>query len=290
VADLQAEPSAQAWRSDHLAVAAAIAAVASPIAFLLFGWIAGAVFTATAAAISVVVVLTVRIERFELERRAHDAEAGLAAERNAKARFLSILSHDLRQPIHALSLYTAALRKRVETDEARGIVDKIDRAAQSSAELVTRVDDYARFVAATLTPMPETCALQAILDQVSASYPSVAIAKTELMVRTTPRLLRPAISRLADNAVRYGGGGRIELHEDGETVEIIVIDQGPGIALEDQERIFQEFVRLEGARHEGLGLGLPVARSLARALGDDVRVVSKPGEGARFSVRAPIAR
>jgi signal transduction histidine kinase len=287
----EAQGDALGWRSDQIAIAAAAAAVASPIAFILFGWLAGAAIAALAAAIAVVVFLTVRIERLELERRASDAESALNAERGGKARFLSVLSHDLRQPIHALSLYTAALNKRVETDEARGILDKIDRAAQSSAELISRIDAYARFAAKTLEPNIEVSALQPILDEVSKNYPGVAAPQAGLQVRTDARLLRVTLERFADNAVRYGGGGRIEVREDGDSAEISVVDDGPGIPAEEHERIFEEFVRLGGARQpEGLGLGLPIARRIAKVLNTDVEVKSASEQGARFSVRAPIVR
>jgi signal transduction histidine kinase len=287
----EAQPEALAWRSDQIAIAAAAAAVASPIAFILFGWLAGAAIAALAAAIAVVVFLSVRVERLELERRANEAEGALMAERGGKARFLSVLSHDLRQPIHALSLYTAALNKRVETDEARGILDKIDRAAQSSAELISRIDAYARFAAKTLEPNIEVCALQPILDEVSKNYPGVAAPQTGLQVRTDAKLLRVILERFADNAQRYGEGGRIEVREDGDSAEISVVDNGPGIPEEEHERIFEEFVRLDGARRpEGLGLGLPIARRIAKALNTEVEVQSAPGQGARFSVRAPIVR
>lgn len=289
MADSEAE-APQAWRSDQIAIVAAIAAVASPIAFILFGWLAGAVIAALAAAISVLVFLTVRMERLDLERRAIDAEDALTSERGAKARFLSVLSHDLRQPIHAMSLYTAALNKRVETDEARGIVTKIERAAQSSAELISRIDAYARFAAKTLEPNIETCLLQPILDEVAKSYSKLSIPSTALRVRTDAKLLRVILDRLADNADRYGGGGRIEVREIGDVAEITVADDGPGVPTTDHERVFEEFVRLDGARRtDGLGLGLPIARRIAKVLGTDVGIAASE-QGARFSVTAPIVR
>lgn len=285
------EPEPTSWRSDQLAIGAAVATVASPVAFLFFGWLIGAAVAGVAAALSVVVFLSARVERLELEQRAREAETALTRERGAKARFMSVLSHDLRQPIHAMSLYITALNKRVESEEARGIVDKIDRAAQAAATLISNVDAYARFDARVFEPKIEPCALQRILDEVSSAYPGVSAPTTALRVRTDEALLRGTLNRLAENAERYGGGGRIEVREDGDVAEISVVDDGQGITTDQHERIFEEFVRLDGARRgEGFGLGLPVARRLGKLLNTDVRVKSTPGEGATFSVRVPIAR
>ena len=150
---------------------------------------------------------------------------------------------------------------------------------------------YAQFDAKSLTAEFETVPLQTILDAVAAEYPGVQASITDLHVRTDARLLKHLLDRLADNAVHYGEGGKLTAEEDGDDVEIALTDNGPGIEPEDQARVFEEFVRLHGARRaDGLGLGLSIAQRFATVLHTEVRLTSKPGEGARFSVRVPLVR
>jgi signal transduction histidine kinase len=97
---------------------------------------------------------------------------------------------------------------------------------------------------------------------------------------------------LIGNAVRYSPRDAIvwlRLQRDGDRVYAIVADQGKGIAPEDQERIFAKFERVDTSEPGGSGLGLYIARRLARAMGGDLTVDSAPGEGARFILRLPAA-
>ena len=75
---------------------------------------------------------------------------------------------------------------------------------------------------------------------------------------------------------------------DHKTPSVAVADQGPGVALADQARIFERYERLEGSS-EGIGLGLAISRRLARAMGGDVTLDSTPGQGARFTLSLPAA-
>jgi signal transduction histidine kinase len=100
------------------------------------------------------------------------------------------------------------------------------------------------------------------------------------------------VMNLIANAVRYSPeGGQVWLRTDreGDLVALIVADQGKGIALEDQPRIFEKFERVDPSEPGGTGLGLYIARRLARAMGGDVAVDSAPGQGARFTFTLPAA-
>jgi len=95
---------------------------------------------------------------------------------------------------------------------------------------------------------------------------------------------------LIANAVRYtpeGGQVWIRTEREGDIAAIVVADQGKGIAPEDQERIFGKFERVDPAEPGGTGLGLYIARRLARAMGGDISVDSAPGQGARFTFTLP---
>jgi signal transduction histidine kinase len=94
------------------------------------------------------------------------------------------------------------------------------------------------------------------------------------------------------NAIRYspeGGSVWIRAAEEGDRVGIVVADQGKGIAQADQERIFEKFERVDPLEPGGTGLGLYIARRLARAMGGDIAVDSAPGQGARFTFTLPRA-
>ncbi|TAL21213.1 MAG: ATP-binding protein [Nitrospirae bacterium] len=101
-----------------------------------------------------------------------------------------------------------------------------------------------------------------------------------------PTLIRIALSNLLDNAVKYSGGGAVELSgsaDDGH-VKFAVGDEGPGLNGVDIERLFQRFARGTAKKVSGAGLGLYVARSIARLHGGDVSAHNKPGGGAVFEL------
>jgi signal transduction histidine kinase len=105
--------------------------------------------------------------------------------------------------------------------------------------------------------------------------------------RGRPDGLRRALRNLIENAVRYGERARVRLEFSAEWLEIVVEDDGPGIPVEDQERVFAPFVRLESSRNRatgGVGLGLAIARSIARSHGGDVVVANRAGTGGAAGV------
>lgn len=221
---------------------------------------------------------------------AEDARAKAAASDVAKTRFLAVASHDMRQPLHALTLYLTALERRVETPEARDIVAKMDRAVQSMIGMFASLLDLARLQAGVITPAMIDAPLQPIFESVTAQHPDgkVEVMPTLLAVHSDPQLLERVISNLIANAVKHAGSARVQAHAENKHVIVTVADEGPGIAPEDQDRIFNEFERL-GAKSEGLGLGLTIVRRLAELLGIEVKLESAPGQGSRFMLRIPSA-
>ena len=98
------------------------------------------------------------------------------------------------------------------------------------------------------------------------------------------------LMNLITNAIRYtplGGQVWIRSEREGDLAAIIVADQGKGVAVEDQERIFDKFERVDSNEPGGTGLGLYIARRLARAMGGDLSIDSAPGQGARFTFTLP---
>jgi signal transduction histidine kinase len=225
---------------------------------------------------------------------AEQARASATASDLAKTRFLAAASHDMRQPLHALTLYLNALSRRADTDESRNIVAKAERAAHSLSGMFSTLLDLARIQASVIKPQIEVFPLQDLIDRVVAEHPGADLRAdaTTIEVRSDHGLLERLLRNLVSNALKHGGGAaRISVTTRDAMCEIAVSDNGPGIAPEDQQRIFDEFVRLDGrASSEGLGLGLPIVQRIAELLGHDLELHSAPGEGATFIVRVPIER
>ncbi len=117
---------------------------------------------------------------------------------------------------------------------------------------------------------------------------------TELRLDADPTRIAQILSNLLDNARRYtppGGAITVDIHRRADAAEVTVTDSGPGIPDDQRERIFERLVRLDAGRardHGGAGLGLPIARALARAHGGELVCLPHDG-GARFRLTLPLA-
>ncbi len=223
---------------------------------------------------------------------AEEARVKAANSDLAKTRFLSVASHDMRQPLHALALYLSALDRRVEGAEARDILTKMERATNSMITMFATLLDLARVQAGTIDPEIADFALQDVFDRIVAENPGgrVEAEPTSLSLHSDPALIERALRNLVANALKHGGGNaRISATAINGRAEITVADDGPGISAADQARIFDEFVRLEGRGGEGLGLGLSIVKRIGEALDMPIEVQSARGEGARFTLRPLLA-
>ncbi|MBI3437253.1 MAG: CHASE3 domain-containing protein [Proteobacteria bacterium] len=223
------------------------------------------------------------------------AHAKAAASDLAKTRFLATASHDMRQPLHAMTLYLSALNRRVQTQEAREIVKKMERAAESMAGMFATLLDLARIQAEVIEPEVSDFRLQDVIDGLIAEHPGADIvARYDIpspSVHTDQMLLARLLRNLISNGLKHGGGSvRIVTTPVGGRLQISVIDRGFGIAPEDQSRVFDEFVRLEGkGASEGLGLGLAIVQRISELLGLQLSLQSAPQQGATFSIQVPMA-
>jgi len=222
------------------------------------------------------------IELENLYRAARDAEL-------AKSRFLAVASHDMRQPLHALTLYLAALARRVDNEEARDILAKMERATESMITMFGTLLDLARIQAGVVNPEIAPFALQDVFECIAAEHTQgeLDVQPTTITLYSDAALIERALRNLVTNAIKHGGGkARLSAQAVGDRAEIVVADNGPGIAKEDQARIFEDFVRIErrGASG-GLGLGLSIVKGISAALDVPVEVESEPGRGARFILR-----
>ncbi len=239
----------------------------------------------------------------ENQRRAR-AEAQLRDLHAAKTRFLAHTSHDLLQPINAARLFVAALQQKVARGGWREMVEDInnvDSALNSAEELIGALREISRLDAGGLTPNREHFNINQLLRALAIECQAMASARQlrlhyiscSVWVYSDRYLLRRILQNFLSNALRYTLRGRVVLgcRRRPGSLEIQVWDSGPGIAAAEQERIFEEFVRLapvEKGTDKGLGLGLSIARRSAELLGHPVRLHSEEGRGALFSVRVPL--
>ncbi|MEO8303357.1 MAG: hybrid sensor histidine kinase/response regulator [Betaproteobacteria bacterium] len=253
--------------------------------------------------------LAMRYENLDLigELKAQ-TEAALAARtaaetaNRAKSQFLAAASHDLRQPLHAMGLFAAALAARAHDPDVKPLVASIRASVEALEALFGQLFDLSQLEAGALHPAPEAFALDPLLTRVAADLAPQAMANglalravhTRLAVRTDPVLLERILRNFVTNAVRYTRQGGIVLgaRRSADTVRIDVIDTGEGIADADRARVFDEFVQLKAtSRHpageRGMGLGLSIVRRLAQLLDHRIDLDSAPGRGSRFSIAVP---
>ncbi|MCX7891381.1 MAG: ATP-binding protein [Burkholderiales bacterium] len=226
------------------------------------------------------------------------AKAEAEAANQAKSRFLAAASHDLRQPLHAIGLFGAALDLRAKAPDLRGLVAKLNASIAALDDLVNELLDVSKLDAGADRPEPRDVPVQALLDRLALDFGPLAAEKgIRLRVRpsretahTDPALLERLLRNLVSNAVRYTerGGVLVACRRRGDALALEVWDTGVGIAPADRERIFEEFYQVGNAerdRSKGSGLGLAIVRRIAALLGARVALRSTPGRGSVFSVR-----
>ncbi len=230
------------------------------------------------------------------------AEMKLARERAetanlAKSQFLAAASHDLRQPLYALSLFSGALDRFALTDEVKQVVGHIQDNIAAMEGLFNGVLDLSRLEAGAVKTAAAAFPLQPLFDRLDHVFGPQALDKglslrlrpTTAWVLSDEVLTEQILMNLVANAVRYtqSGGVLVGARKRGGRVVIEVSDSGEGIADDDRQRIFREFVQIgntERDRTKGLGLGLAISARTAELLGTSIELVSRPGHGSRFGL------
>jgi len=219
-----------------------------------------------------------------------------------KRSFLMSVSHELRTPLTAIRGHVEALREGVVSDpeQVRGSLDVIAAETDRLERLVGDVLDLAKLQAHRFTVRHEEVDMARLLDHAYGAfaeearrreidYRLAADGAQPVIVSDGDRVLQ-VISNLLSNAFRWTpDGGRIELQlgAGNGSVRVDVVDSGPGIAPAERERIFHPFISQD---LNGTGLGLPIARELALALGGRIELESEQGRGSRFRLVLPVLR
>ncbi|MBC8997215.1 hybrid sensor histidine kinase/response regulator [Pseudomonas sp. N40(2020)] len=226
-----------------------------------------------------------------LERTRKASEEAVAANLE-KSRFLAQASHDLRQPIHSIGLFTACLRESRLGDEERRLVDNIDRSLLNVSQLFRSILDLYTLDNGRILPKLQTLNLgEWLADLIRENAEAARWAGVELRlrpchywVRTDPSLLATMVQNVLSNCFKYGAQRPvlIGVRTRGAGLAIVIYDQGSGIAEEHLPKVFEEFYRVRQVRDkdvEGVGLGLSIVKRLGQLIDLDVALRSRIGRG-----------
>ncbi|WCE07719.1 ATP-binding response regulator [Pseudomonas sp. JBR1] len=257
----------------------------------------------TVALMMLVTALLVPGYVYFLLTRIQDSLRETQAANLAKARFLAQASHDLRQPIHSIGLFTACLRDgQLSADQGR-LVDNIDRSLLGVEQLFRSLLDIYTLDQKQVSPRRTAVDLDTLFDDLirqnaeAARWAGVEVRwrPCRLQVYSDPALLLTSLQNLLSNALKYAPGRPLLLavrRRQGR-LALVVYDQGPGIAAEHLPHLCEEFYRVREARDrdiEGVGLGLSIVQRIARLLDLELRIRSRPGHGTAVSLQGlPLA-
>ncbi|MDQ3951365.1 MAG: ATP-binding protein, partial [Actinomycetota bacterium] len=220
--------------------------------------------------------------------------------------FVAHASHELKSPVAGLQVLAEAVRDAVREDPAAaaGFAERIVAESDRLGRLVTDLLDLSRLEEAERVPETPVELSSVVSGEVTAAVHAAEQRGTSVESRVQPGVwvrgekgpLGHLVRNLLDNAVRYTpDGGRIvvTLERAGDAAALAVADDGIGIPLEAQERVFERFYRVDRARSRdtgGTGLGLAIVKHIAELHGGTVALESELGRGSTFSVRLPAIR
>lgn len=240
-------------------------------------------------------LLAAGLEREALTREVVETNA-LRRSDEIKTAVLRSVSHDLRSPLTAIVAASQALVSPLSEDDRVELADAVMQESRRLARLVDQLLDLSRLQTGAAEPREDWCSLEevvrAAVEDVGASADQVklVLASDLPLIRADATQLRRAVANLIENGLRYGPPVSVRARVSGGRILMRVVDQGPGIPLSEQERIFTPFYRAPGAIGQGSGLGLAIVRGLVEANGGRVRVESLPGQGSSFVVELPLPR
>ncbi|MFP3496511.1 hybrid sensor histidine kinase/response regulator [Pseudomonas sp. SIMBA_059] len=280
--------------SHYLALATAIALSTLIVIFLLNPF-----WRAQPYMFLMLIVTTVVVPAYAhiLLKRTRIASQETIAANQEKSRFLAHASHDLRQPIHSIGLFTACLRDANLGGEELRLVDSIDRSLHTVSQLFRSILDIYTLDNGQLEPQSEPVNLDALLrDVVKQNTEAARWAGVELRLRpcrhwvnVNPGLLTTMVQNLVSNTLKYAPGQPvlIGVRPRGKELAIVVYDKGRGIAAEHLPQVFKEFYRVRHVRDkdvEGLGLGLSIVKRISQLINVDVHIRSTPGRGTQAAI------
>lgn len=237
--------------------------------------------------------------------RAHDTEqAALQTARKAVAardELMGIVAHDLRNPLGAMTMKAALLRKKAESEPSRRQAKSIENIAMRMEFLIKSMLDGAALESGRLTVNPAIFDVDVLLRETREMFGDLSsskqirlelVSKESLAIRADRERVLQVISNLIGNALKFtppGGQVALSIERRGEMACFAVRDTGPGITSDHLPNVFDRFWKYETGGSAGTGLGLFIAQGIVDAHGGRIWVESPPGHGATFYFTMPLA-
>ena len=249
------------------------------------------------------------VESVEIRFKEHNLNAQLQAalaqathSNEAKTRFLAAASHDLRQPLHTLTLLTATLSMRSFSGRDREIIDLLSQVTGSLSDQLDTLLDISKLDAGIVPINLAPLSLSDLLQRQFAESRGIIEKKglkasldcaPDLVVNTDANLITRVVRNLIDNAVKFTTHGAVTLQLGAQSGNAILVieDTGCGIAPENHNKVFEEFYQIgniERNHTQGLGLGLSIVSRLTRLLDIKLSMASAFGKGTRFELVLPL--
>ena len=210
-----------------------------------------------------------------------DMRARLTAFTDQRTAMLAGVSHDLRTPLTRLKLQLAMMEQSEEIAGARSDLDDMSK----------MLDEYLAFASGEEVERAEELRLDHIARTVAERIDGADVVEaSDILITARPMALTRTLSNLISNGVGYGDRCEVQLVKGPRMAEILIDDDGPGIAEDKREDAFRPFHRLDDGRSQnvtGTGLGLTLARDFARGHGGDIRLEDSPLGGLRVRLRLP---
>ncbi|WP_129781916.1 hybrid sensor histidine kinase/response regulator [Peristeroidobacter soli] len=220
----------------------------------------------------------------------------------SKSRFLATASHDLRQPLQALSMLHGTLCRVDMHPNGREVLAQQGLAIDAMKRLLSALLDISKLESGAVNPQPSQFPVRQLFELLSTEFSTAARSKglalvveqTDLSTCTDQSLLEQLLRNLISNAIKYTRAGTVTLRATplGSGMQIEICDTGVGIPADQQAYIFDEFFQVGVARNttrEGYGLGLAIVQRIAKLLGLRIHVQSEVGKGSTFTLQLPRA-
>ena len=241
-----------------------------------------------------------QLEREELTAQLVTRTRELQRLNQERSRFFASASHDLRQPVHALALFSRSLLRDLQGHAAQPVAQRVVQSTDAVSGLLNAMLDISRIDAGTVVPRPTDVAVDEVFMRVAQLFePRAQEAGLALRFHTPPAVMRVdgelllrILANFVDNAIKYTprGGVLVAARPRGDWMRLAVWDTGIGIADDQIAHVFDEFYQAHNPQRDvarGLGIGLSIVRRLAHLLGGEVAVRSRHGRGTVFWLDVP---
>ena len=241
----------------------------------------------------------------EINKQLIDARIGAEKANKSKTKFLTVISHDLLQPINSAKILIATLCNRLSNNNDQAILQQLDNNLDTAVSFIQELVTIAKIDAGNIKPNKQVFPVSELFNELEQEFKVIASDKDIMLrfhkankkIECDKRLLRHIVQNYLSNAIRYTDdkvligcrykGGDLKK----ENIAIEVWDNGPGIPKEKLDEIFEEFVRIDTKSRDeaAFGLGLSITTRLSRLMNLKNDVRSKPGVGSIFSVGVPVS-